>query len=87
MVGRIRLLILSVERLTRQPLIDRLLIAASLTSGSESYNSKVKVWIKLLSVISFPKDSANAEKFLAKANRTFQDLSSPAARRVPRVWI
>jgi len=36
-------------------------------------------------VISFPNESANAAKFFAKASLTFQDLSSPAARRLPRV--
>ena len=83
MVGRMRLLIFSVERFGRQSMI--LLIAASFTSASESDNSKVNVWIRLLSVISFPKDSAKAEKFLANAKRTFHDLSSPAAKSVPNV--
>ena len=64
-----------------------LLMAASFTSNSLSFNKSVKVWIKLLSVISLPNESANYEKFFAKERRTFQDLSSPAARRVPRVWI
>jgi hypothetical protein len=47
----------------------------------------VNVWMRLLSVISLPKESASSAKFLAKARRTFQDLSSPAATRVPRVCI
>jgi len=61
--------------------------ACSLTSASESDNNNVNVWIKLLSVISFPNESAKEAKFLAKASLTFHDLSSPAAKRVPNVWI
>jgi len=80
-----RFITFSVERFGKQSTM--LLIAASFTSGSESDSSKVNVWMRLLSVISFPNDSANCEKFLAKASRTFHDLSSPAARRVPNVWI
>jgi len=45
----------------------------------------VNVYIRLLSEISFPKASANFAKLLAKQRRTFHDLSSPAARSVPRV--
>ena len=42
--------------------------------------------MRLLSVISFPKASANSAKFFAKASLTFHDLSSPVATSVPRVW-
>jgi len=62
-------------------------IAACLTSDSLSPRSVVNVYIRLLSVISLPNDSAKAAKFRANASLTFHDLSSPAARRVPRVWI
>jgi len=64
-----------------------LLMAASFTSNSLSLRSRVNVWIRLLSVISLPKASENLAKFLANARRTYQDLSSPAASKVPRVWI
>ena len=84
-VGSIKLQIFSVDKLVKHSEI--LLIAACFTSASLSFNKRIKVWIKLLSVISLPKLSANAAKFLAYANLTFHDLSSPAANRVPRVWI
>jgi len=61
-------------------------MAEFLTSGSLSLRSKAKVWMRLLSLISFPKASANFAKLFAKQRRTFQDLSSPAARSVPSVW-
>lgn len=83
MVGKIKLVIFEVDKVVKQ--LEILFMAACLTSASLSFNNKVKVWIRLLSVISGPKDSANCEKFLAKHKRTFHDLSSPAARSVPRV--
>ena len=78
-----RFKIFSVDKFSRQ--CEILLIAASFTSASLSDNSKVKVYIKLLSVISLPNDLAKSAKFFAKARRTFHDLSSPAASSVPNV--
>ena len=62
-----------------------LLMAACLTSGSLSLSKSAKVWIRLCSVISLPIESEKSVKFLANYNLTFQDLSSPAASRRPRV--
>jgi hypothetical protein len=84
-VGSKREVTLSTER--NYKLSGMLLMAASFTSNSPSVRRTVKVWIRLLSVISFPNEWANSEKFFAKQSLTFQDLSSPAASRVPRVWI
>ena len=63
----------------------KLVIAAFFTSGSLSLRRRLNVWMRLLSVMSFPKASANFAKFLAKHRRTFQDLSSPALSSEPSV--
>jgi ubiquinone biosynthesis protein COQ9 len=75
--------IFSVDKFLK--LLLRLVMAEFFTSGSLSFKSKANVWMRLLSLISFPNASANLAKLLAKQRRTFQDLSSPAARSVPRV--
>jgi hypothetical protein len=55
--GKIKLHIFSVARFFKQA--ERLVIAAFFTSCSLSERSWVKVWIRLLSVISLPKAPAN----------------------------
>jgi len=58
-----------------------------LTSGSLSLTSYVNIYIKSLFVISSPKASVNSAKFLATQSLTFHDLSSPASRRVLKVYV
>ena len=65
----------------------KLLIEATLTSFSTSLSKVVNIYIKLISVISFPKASANSGKFFANANLTFHDLSSVAAIITGNVWV
>ena len=59
-----------------KPLND--LTASILTSISVSFNKLPKVWIKLISVTSFPKLEAIQVKFLDKHSLTLQDLSYAA---------
>ncbi len=52
--------------------------ASILTSTSESFKTLPNVWIKLMSVTSFPKLAAIKVKFLDKQILTLHDLSSAA---------
>jgi uncharacterized membrane protein len=54
------------------------LTAYIFTSTSESLSRLLYVWIKLMSVTSFPKLAAIYVKFLERQRRTLQDLSSAA---------
>lgn len=66
---------------------EMLLMAASFTSNSLSVISTLKYCIRFPFVMSLPNELAKWEKFFANARRTFHDLSSLVASKVPRVCI